>query len=165
MITESLYRGAILAGMETVAQSLRRRRREKSMSQNQLADLAGIPQPNLSAYENGRRVPSQETLQRLDAALASTVSERFAAAREEILSAAARRGLSDVRVFGSVARGDAAAESDLDLLVHPGATSSIFDLAAFRAEVEEIVGAPVDVVSDRATGPTMSRILSEALPV
>lgn len=151
--------------VETAGEILRKKRGERGMSQRALAERAGIPQPNVSAYERGRRVPTAETLQRLEAALAATLTERVAVARVGILDAAARRGLGDVRVFGSVARADVSPQSDLDLLVHPAATSSIFDVAAFREEVESLVGARVDVVSDRGTGPTMSRILGEAVPL
>lgn len=91
--------------------------------------------------------------------------ENLRASREEVLAAAGARGLSDVRLFGSVARGDAHAASDVDLLVHPGAASSVFDLAGFMAEVEEILGAKVDVVSDRGRGPIMERIRAEAIPL
>lgn len=151
--------------METTGETLRRRRRERAMSQRVLAERAGIPQPNVSAYERGRRVPSAETLQRLDAALAATLSERLTLARVDILEAAERRSLTDVRIFGSVARGDFTSQSDVDLLVRPADDSSIFDLAAFREEVESLLGAPVDVVSDRGKGPTMGRILREAVPL
>lgn len=65
--------------------------------------------------------------------------------RDEILDVAARRGVSNIRVFGSVARGDAGPDSDIDLLVdfdrsHPG-----LDLFGFAREVEEMVGHPVEV--------------------
>lgn len=70
-----------------------------------------------------------------------------------------------MRDFGSVARGESTSDSDIDLLVHPAADSSIFDLAGFMAEAESLLGARVDVVSDRGTGPAMGRILAEALPL
>ena len=89
--------------------------------------------------------------------------ERLRQVRTPILAAAAARGLSEVRVFGSVARGTAGAVSDVDLLVHPAPEASVFDLAGFMAEVEELLGVGVDVVSDRGTGPTMERILAEAV--
>lgn len=68
-------------------------------------------------------------------------------------------------MFGSVARGEATAASDIDLLVHPSAAASLFDLAGFQAEAEAILGVSVDVVSDRGRGPTMQRILAEAVPL
>ena len=63
------------------------------------------------------------------------------ARRSEILEVARRRGAGDVRVFGSVARGTAAADSDVDLLVSFAPGRSLFDLteAELRAHVRERV--------------------------
>lgn len=85
--------------------------------------------------------------------------------KAQIVSAAERRKLSDVRVFGSIARADAGSSSDLDLLVHPAPDASLFDLAGFMADIEEMLGVDVDVVSDRGTGPVMDRIRAEAVPL
>jgi predicted nucleotidyltransferase len=101
----------------------------------------------------------------IDAALRAPSLDRVRALREPIETAAARRRLNDIRVFGSVARGRTRAGSDLDLLVHPEPDASIFDLAGFMADVEELVGVSVDVVSDRGTGPTLARIRAEAVPL
>jgi predicted nucleotidyltransferase len=57
--------------------------------------------------------------------------------------------LREVRVFGSVARGDAVQTSDVDLLVAPGPDTTLFDLSGFALEVEEIVGHHVDVATPR----------------
>lgn len=102
---------------------------------------------------------------KLDAALATPSLERVRSHRSRIIDAAARHRLDDVRVFGSVARGDAAAGSDVDLLVHPAADASLFDLAAFMVDVEDILGVSVDVVSDRAEGAVADRIRAEATPL
>ncbi len=83
--------------------------------------------------------------------------------RAPILAAAASRALSHVRVFGTVARGTAGSASDVDLLVHPAAHASVFDLAGFMVDVEELLGVRVDVVSNRGHGPTMERIRAEAV--
>ncbi|RIJ51832.1 XRE family transcriptional regulator [Clavibacter lycopersici] len=147
----------------SVGEELQRLRRLAALSQRELAALADVPQPNIAAYESGRRQPSAETLARLRAALGIPSLDRVRAAREPILEVAARRRLSDVRVFGSVARGEARAGSDVDLLVHPAPDASLFDLAAFMDEVAELLGIHVDVVSDRGTGPVMDRILAEAV--
>ncbi|MDA3803873.1 helix-turn-helix domain-containing protein [Clavibacter sp. Sh2036] len=147
----------------TVGEELRRLRREVALSQRELAARTGVPQPNIAAYESGRRQPSPETLERLGSVLRVPSLERVRASRERILEVAARRRLSDVRVFGSVARGDATAGSDVDLLVHPAPDASLFDLAGFMAEVTELLGLHVDVVSDRGTGPVMDRIRTEAV--
>lgn len=95
----------------------------------------------------------------------STLLEVLRESREAVLAAAAARGLSEVRVFGSVARGDARRDSDVDLLVHPRTDSSVFDLAGFMSEVEELLGVKVDIVSDRGRGPVMERIRAEAIPL
>jgi predicted nucleotidyltransferase len=146
-----------------VGNELRRLRREVALSQRELAARTGVPQPNIAAYESGRRQPTSETLERLGAVLRVPSLERVRASRERILEVAARRRVSDVRVFGSVARGDATAGSDVDLLVHPGPDASLFDLAGFMAEIAELLGVDVDVVSDRGTGPIMDRIRAEAV--
>jgi predicted nucleotidyltransferase len=147
----------------SIGEDLRRRRHDAALSQRELAALTGVPQPNIAAYESGRRQPSAETVSRLGAALRIPSMERLRASRAPILEAAARRRVSDVRVFGSVARGDATAGSDVDILVHPAPDASLFDLAGFMAEIAELLGIDVDVVSDRGTGPTMDRIRAEAL--
>lgn len=143
--------------------ALRRRRLDASLSQRELAARSGIPQPSIAAYESGRRMPADSTQERLDAVLRIPTIERLRRVRAPILAAAASRGLSDVRVFGSVARGTAGSESDVDLLVHPASHASVFDLAGFMVDVEELLGIRVDVVSDRGHGPTMERIRAEAV--
>jgi uncharacterized protein len=57
------------------------------------------------------------------------------AIRGQILAAASQRGLRDVRVFGSVARGEAVETSDVDLLVAPGPDTTLFDLSGFALDV------------------------------
>lgn len=126
---------------------------------------AGVPQPNIAAYERGRRAPSPATVARLAAALRVPTLQRLQDERGSIIEAAMRRGIADVRVFGSVARGESEAGSDVDLLVHPGPATSVFDLAAFMADVADLFGVDVDVVSDRGTGPAMARIRAEAVPL
>lgn len=71
--------------------------------------------------------------------------ELLRAHRDEILRLAARRGVSRIRVFGSVARGDATPLSDIDLLVDFDRSHRGLDLFAFARELEELLGHPVDV--------------------
>lgn len=70
------------------------------------------------------------------------------AMRNDILALAARHRAFNVRVFGSVARGEATPESDVDLLVsfHPGA--SLFDLSALWQDLQDLLGRDVNVVSE-----------------
>jgi uncharacterized protein len=71
--------------------------------------------------------------------------ELLRAHRGEILEVASRRGVSNIRVFGSVARGEASPASDVDLLVdfEPGHRG--LDLFGFAREVEELLGYPVEI--------------------
>lgn len=86
--------------------------------------------------------------------------------RAEILGIARNRGISDVRVFRSVARGEARPDSDVDFLVtvEPGGT--ILALGGFLEEVSELLGRPVHVVSSGGlSGRFGSHVLSEAKPL
>jgi predicted nucleotidyltransferase len=86
--------------------------------------------------------------------------------REEILRIAARHGARNVRVFGSVARGDADAQSDIDLLVEFEPDRSLLDHAALWLELQEPLGCQVDVVSEGGVKARIrDRVLREALPV
>ena len=72
----------------------------------------------------------------------------------------------NVRVFGSVARGEATDESDVDFLVHFREGASLFDLIDLKEGAERILGVEVDVVSDRGLSPYLKdRILGEARPL
>lgn len=146
-----------------LGEMLRQSRRDAGLSQRDLALRSGVPQPNIAAYESGRRVPAPATRERLDGVLNIPTLERLHAARERIIEAAAGRRLSEVRVFGSVAREEAGVGSDVDLLVRPDPDASLFDLAGFMVEVEELLGLSVDVVSDRGRGPAMDHIRAEAV--
>ena len=68
--------------------------------------------------------------------------------RSEILSAAARHGASNLRVYGSVVHGEAGPESDIDLLVDMEAGRSLLDLAALHLELEDLLGFPVEIGTD-----------------
>ncbi len=84
--------------------------------------------------------------------------------RDEIRDIVAAHGASYPRIFGSVARGTAGPGSDVDLLVdlEPGRT--LFDLAALRAELERLLGLPVDVVPSAGLADDIRlEIMSESL--
>jgi hypothetical protein len=88
------------------------------------------------------------------------------ARREEILRIAARHGARNLRVFGSVARGDADEQSDIDLLVEMEPGRSLMDHAALWLELQELLGRKVDVVSERGIKARIrSRVLAEAVPL
>jgi predicted nucleotidyltransferase len=87
---------------------------------------------------------------------------RVLSRRAAIRDAAARHGASNVRLFGSVARGDSRPRSDVDVLVTLESGRSLFDLARLRVELEQMLDATVDVVADSGL-PEDDPIFSEAL--
>jgi len=94
------------------------------------------------------------------------IAELLLTRREEILRIAARHGVSDVWVFGSVARGEAGPESDIDLLVKAGPRTSAWFPAGLILELEELLGRKVDVLTEGALHPYLrDRILMEAVPL
>lgn len=93
----------------------------------------------------GQWVSTMALLRRTDEApTMRTLRER----RGEILSAAARHGASNVRIYGSVARGEARPVSDIDVLVDMEEGRSLLDLASLHLELEEILRFPVEIGTD-----------------
>jgi predicted nucleotidyltransferase len=83
---------------------------------------------------------------------------------EDINRIAAAYGARNVRVFGSVARGESSSSSDLDLLVDMSEGRSLFDLVALGADLEEALGVAVDVVTEKSLSPYLrDRVLAEAV--
>ena len=86
--------------------------------------------------------------------------------RQEIRRIAAMHGAMNVRVFGSVARGEARQDSDLDLLVDTGPETSSWFPAGLVLDLEEILGCKVEVVTEKGLNPYLKeRVLQEALPL
>jgi predicted nucleotidyltransferase len=86
--------------------------------------------------------------------------------RKEILQIAARNGAINVRVFGSVARGENRPDSDIDFLVNLEAGRSLLDLARLLRELNALLGMPVDVVTEAGLRPRIKpQVLKEARPL
>lgn len=84
--------------------------------------------------------------------------------RDEILRIAAAHGEQNVRVFGSVSRGEAGAKSDVDLLVKLEPGRSLLDLIAIKQELEDLLGRKVDVVTEDAVSAYIrEQVLKEAV--
>jgi predicted nucleotidyltransferase len=94
------------------------------------------------------------------------VNQVLLSKRQEIIHIAERHGASNVRVFGSVARGEARPDSDVDFLVTLDANRSLLDLARLLRELQTLLNRPVDVVTEAGLRPRLrSHILKEARPL
>ena len=95
-----------------------------------------------------------------------TTLEQLRTKRPELLDTAERYGVKNVRVFGSVARGTATLESDVDLLVEVEPGTSLFELGELYLDLQELLGIRVDLVTDGGLNPRLrEQILSEAVPL
>lgn len=84
----------------------------------------------------------------------------------DIEAIAARRGASSIRVFGSVARGNADATSDVDFLVDLAPDRTLFDLGGLLMDLTDLLGTKVDVLTEASLKPRVRRrVLAEAVPL
>jgi predicted nucleotidyltransferase/DNA-binding XRE family transcriptional regulator len=143
---------------------LREARKRAGLSQAELAARAGVTQSVISAYESGHRQPSLPALTALiDAAghelvmslrrppgrlrrLTGPVGRRVRQHRHDLITAAAAHGVQNLRVFGSVARGEDRPGSDVDLLADLPPGLSLFGLGRVEADLEAILGTRVDLI-------------------
>jgi predicted nucleotidyltransferase/DNA-binding XRE family transcriptional regulator len=163
------------------ARLIREARSRAGLTQAELARMAGTSQPAVAAYESGHRSPSVRTLDKLVRAAGASLRVELVAApasegallreirahQARIREAGRRRGIANVRVFGSTARGDESSASDVDLLVDfDAARHGAAPLAGFAADVAEIVGRPVDVSTLDLLRPAVrKRAETEAVPL
>jgi len=95
-----------------------------------------------------------------------TIEELIKDRREEILRIAARHGAHNVRVSGSVVRGEARPDSDVDFLVDMDPGRTLLDMGGLVMELREILGREVDVVTERGLKARIrDRIIKEAAPL
>jgi len=93
-------------------------------------------------------------------------SDLLAAHRDAIRQVVAAHRALNPRVFGSVLHAEDSEASDLDLLIDPTDATTLFDIGAIRAELHDLLGIPVDVVTPRALPEKWrARVLAEAQPV
>ncbi len=158
------YTGSVDRKTITAGSLLRQARTLARFSQVELAARAGVTQSVISAYESGQRQPSIPALARLiDAAgfeltlglrrqpdrlrrLSGPLGRRVRRHRRDMITAAAAHGVRNLRVFGSVARGEDRPDSDVDLLVDLPPGLSLFGLARVEADLEAILGIGVDLI-------------------
>ena len=159
-------------------------RRSAGLTQTALAGRAGTSQSAVARYESGSASPSVRTLERLlhaagyrlsimaepsgaHADLSGDRMRRLRSLRPEIEQAAKRAHARNVRVFGSVARGEDRPESDIDLLVDaPVEREGILPLVGLQRELQELLGERVDVSTPELLKPAVAeRALAEAVPL
>ena len=143
---------------------LRESRENAGLSQSELARRAGVSQSVVSAYESGKRQPALSTLSRLITATGhqliidlersdpgvrglpdTPLGRRVRKHRQALLGAVAKAGGSNLRVFGSVARGEDGPDSDVDLLVDLPVGTGLFALQALEGELRHILNKDVDL--------------------
>ncbi len=96
----------------------------------------------------------------------STLDPLLQAKRQKILSLAAHRGAHSLKIFGSFARGEAHAASDVDFLVELGPGSTLIDLGALQMDLQDLLGRKVDVVEpDALHWSIRDQVLREAVPL
>lgn len=111
-------------------------------------------------------VCARTSLESSSAVNAQELRERVTSKRDEIIRLAQRYGASNVRLFGSVVRGDADMASDLDVLVDLEPGRSLFDLGALLMELQELLDCRVDVVTEAGLRARLrERVLKEAMPL
>ena len=158
-------------------------RRAAGLTQAALAAKLETTQSAIARLERGEIAPSITTLARLADALGiqfdvlprSGVAVRAAPAamtlaalrdrRNQLLAIAASHGAQRVRVFGSVARGDARPDSDVDFLVELEPGRTVLDLSGLILDLEEALGRKVHVVEVRHPSRAARRIRHEAVPL
>lgn len=156
----------------TAGAVLRQARARAGFTQRELARRTGVSQSVIAAYESGAREPSLATLAAMveaagisltlalgpalpapTASASGPIGHRLRRRRAAVLALAAKHGISNVRVFGSVARGEEGPTSDLDLLVHLPDGAGLFALGRFTEELQDLLHIEVDVVPDDGVKP------------
>ncbi len=169
----------MLPRMESTGDLLREARRRSGLSQSELATRAGVTQSVVSEYEADKRQPAVPTLARLVAATGheltlglnrtepavrglpdTPLGRRLRQHRKALLDAVRDAGASNLRVFGSVARGEDGPDSDVDLLVDLPEQTSLFAVLALEGTLERILKVKVDLAPVSSLKP---RVRAEAL--
>ncbi|HWC35582.1 MAG TPA: helix-turn-helix domain-containing protein [Mycobacteriales bacterium] len=164
---------------------LRTAREGAGLSQTELARRSGVPQSMLSAYEAGKRQPAVSTLAKLIDATGYTLTmglqrsdpsvrglpdtplgRRLRQHRRAVLDTVAEAGARNLRVFGSVARGEDTADSDIDLLVDLPEGTGLFALEALEGQLRRILHADVDLAPASSLKPRVrAEAEAEAIPL
>lgn len=157
-------------------------RAKAGLTQTQLAQRAGTSQPAVARYENGSSNPSTATLQRLTRAAGYEVQVRLVPAkssdlstdrarklrrlRGEIAALLEKAGASNPHIFGSVARGEDASGSDIDLLVDFNLDNGLLPIMRLNEELSLLLQEKVEVSPREILRPeVLANALADAVPL
>jgi len=154
------------------AQVLRDARQLGGLTQAQLSTRSGVTQSVISAYERGRREPGAETFLMLIEAAGldfiirvptntyrhptlpdSAQTQSLVKHRQQILDLVAQYHASNVRIFGSVARGEARPDSDIDILVDFEKGATLFDLSGLTEKLRGLLHFKIDLGDPKSLKP------------
>ena len=164
---------------------IRSARLQSRLSQTELARRAGVAQSVISAYESDHREPGLHMLRKLVEATGhhlqielvpitdhplglpdSPLGQRLRRHRRAVIHTCEQRGAHNPRVFGSVARGEDHATSDIDLLVDLDPDVGLVGLAGLSRELHDLLGVDVDIVPAASLKPAVrAAAVAEAIPL
>lgn len=168
--------------MTTTADLIVTTRRGLGLTQAEVAKRAGTSQAAIARYESGVSSPAVSTLERVMQALGQKLELSCSSApaadlsspgailvrshRREIIHRARAAGVTNIRLFGSTARGEDAEGSDIDLLVDFDLSAGLLPIVELKRELEIILGRDVDLAPLALLKPEVAqRALSEAVPL
>lgn len=152
-------------GRKLTGRQIKVRREALGLSQRELSRESGVPQPSIAAAESGTREQSKNADQRLRKHLAVYPYQLLDLLEADAKDLFSEFGIDNLRVFGSVARGEDTPTSDIDFLVTVPRGTGIFAVARLKEQLEELFTIPVDVVSDDSAGPVFDQAIREAVPL
>lgn len=162
----------------TSSEILKNARRSAQLTQSELASRAHVTQSVISAYESGRREPALTTLSKLVEAAGFVLNIGLNPAlvhtpdflglvhrnKQRLFELADAAGVSNMRIFGSVARGTAGPTSDIDLLVDVSPQVGLFALMQLEKNIHELLGVNIDLVPEDGLKPEIrEQVLREAI--
>ncbi|MFV0318662.1 MAG: helix-turn-helix domain-containing protein [Microthrixaceae bacterium] len=163
--------------MVDAAVLVRSARERAGLAARELATRCGVSASTVTRIERGEINPTVAMLERLVKAADNDLIIRTEPRRQpptldalravsnEIATAASRFGGTNVRVFGSVARGCATEASDVDLLIDVPAGTGLIGVEQIADAVSEVIPWPVDIVTSGAARRRMAHVLDEAVPL